>query len=143
MSVSSRSLLGLAVIVFARPWTVLAQAPASEPVPVLDVGITAGRCFQNSVEFLGRAAPGSICVSVGVQEPGGHVTYFQPVGFVLDPDGAQRATREAAGLTFRISASSSSKTRLVHSEVVVSRGAEVVSRFHSVTALPLAGTGTP
>ena len=143
MRVSTRSLLGLAVIVFARPWPALAQAPAPEPAPLLDVGITAGRCFQNSVEFAGRAAPGSLCVSVGVQEPGGHASYFQPVGFVLDPDGAQRETREAAGLTFRISASSSSKTRLVHTEVVVSRGAEVVSRFKSVAALPFSGTGTP
>ena len=143
MRVSSRSLLGLAIIVFARPCTVSAQAPSPEPMPVLDVGITAGRCLGNSVELLGRPAPGSICVSVGVQEPGGHASYFQMVSFVLDPDGAQRATREAAGLTFKLSASSSSKTRLVYAEVVVSRGADVVSRFHSVAALPLSGTGSP
>jgi hypothetical protein len=94
-------------------------------------------------QFPLHPAPSSICVSFDVQEPGGHASYFQPVGFVLDPDGAQRATREAAGLTFRISASSFSKTRLVGTEVVVSRGAGVVSRYHSVTALPLSGTGTP
>jgi hypothetical protein len=143
MRVPSRSLLGMAVFVFARPWTVLAQAPTPEPMPVLEVGITAGRCFENSVEFLGRVKPGSICVAVSVQEPGGHVFYVRSVGFVLDPDGAQQATREAAGFTFRISASSSSKTRLVHTEVIVSRGADVLSRFHSVAALPLSGTGTP
>ncbi len=91
--------------------------------------------------FLGMEA--SDGVSLGVQEHGSHVTYFQPVGFVLDPDGAQRTIKEVAGLTFRISATSSSKSRLVHTEGVVSRGAVVVSRFSSVTALPFSGPGTP
>ena len=141
MRVSSRSLLVLVAIVFALPWIVSAQAPAPEPTPVLDVGITAGRCFQNSVEFAGRTKPGSICVGVGAHEPGGHASYFE-TGFVLDPDGAASATKEAAGLTFLVTASSSSRTRIVRTEVVVSRGADVVSRFHSVTALPLSGAGT-
>ena len=140
MRASSHPLLGVAFLVFVGPSGALAQGAAPDPVPVFDVGITAGRCIPSSVELLGRtSAPGSICVSVSAGEFGAHVIYFQPVSFVLDPDGAERATREVAGLNFSISARSSSRSHIVHAELLISSGPSVIAHYRSATILPLTG----
>jgi hypothetical protein len=137
MRVSSRSLLGIAFILFVGHPVAPAQQPAPEPVPELDVAISVGKAHQSSTELLGRATPGAVYSTVSVQEPGGHAIYFQSVSFSLGPDSTEQAVKQVSGLTFNLSASSSSRTKLVRTEVVVSRGSHVVARYRAVSDFPL------
>ena len=142
MRVSRRSLLGLAIVLLAGVSVALAQQPAPEPIPALDVAISVGRSRPNTTELLGRAAPDAIYSSIDVSEPGGHAYYFQSVSFSLGPDSSERVVKEVSGLTFALSASSSSRTRLVRTEVVVSRGGHVLARYHALADLPLLSSGS-
>lgn len=142
MRVTSRSLLGLAFIVFAGVSVALAQQPAPEPVPELDVSISTGIARPGATELLGHAAPGSLYSTVSVQEPGGHALYFQSVSFALGPDSSEQVTKQVSGLSFNIKASSSSRTKLVRTEVIVSRGTRVVARYRSVSDLPNLGSAS-
>ncbi len=137
MRVSSRSLLGLPLILVVGVSVALAQRPAAEPadepVPELDVTISLGIAPPGSTELLGRVTPGSLFATVRVQEPGGHRVYLRPVSIALAPDGSEQVTKQAAGLTFNIKVSSSSRAKLVRADVVISRGTRVVGR-HSTSA---------
>jgi hypothetical protein len=50
--------------------------------------------------------------------------------------------KQVSGLTFNLSASSSSRTKLVRTEVVVSRGSHVVARYRAVSDFPLSGSAS-
>ena len=143
MRVSSRSLLGIAFVLVAGFSVALAQQPTPEPVPELDVAISVGIARHGSTELLGRSTPGGYYSTVSVKEPGGHAVYFQPVSFALSPDSSEQVTKQVAGLTFNLSASSSSRTKVVRTEVLVSRGPRLVARYSSMSDLPIPGSAFP
>ena len=143
MRLFSRSLLGVAFMLVTGFSVALAQQPTPEPVPELDVSIFVGVARHGTTELLGRSTPGGYYSTVSVKEPGGHAVYFQPVSFALSPDSSERVTKQVAGLTFNLSASSSSQTKVVRTEVVVSRGSRVVARYSSASDLPISGSASP
>jgi hypothetical protein len=140
MRVSSRSLLGVALVLLAGVSIAPAQQPAPEAIPDLDVIISFWNSPTGSVELIGRDAPGAVYCTVGVQDSARHVVYVPSVTFALSPGSSERVTKEVSGLTFSLASSSSSRIRLVRADVVVSRGSRVLARYHSSSDLPSPGT---
>jgi hypothetical protein len=140
MRVFLHSSVGVAIALFAGISIAFAQQPVPAAPPELDVSISVGPTHPREVELLGRPSPGSVYCSISVQEPGAHRYYFPPLSIALAPDGTERVTKEAAGLTFAFTATAKSHNRTVQAELVVSQGSHILGRYRSHAEFPTLGS---
>ena len=130
------SLVLVAIVALSGPrLSCLAQPAPSDPTPVFDVGVSVVPTRFLPVQLVGRPTSRTFSCAASVNEAGSS-RYNSTLSLVIAPGSSERKAVEVGSYSFRFTATAAPTADRVDTEVIVSMGSRVISRYRGTTSFP-------